>query len=239
MAIFVLVHGSFQASWSWREVVPRLEARGHRVLTLDLPGHGTDSTPVERVVFQDYVDAIRRVVGALDERPVLVEHSMGTPIAAVAEAEPDSVAALVFVAGLLPRNGSSLLEAAGDFDPAYLAHSIWADDGRSVRLAPAGAREFAYHDIPPDVVDQVIPLLTAEPIGPYETPFTTTDQKFGRVRRYYVETRRDRIVLPAIQQAIQARLSFQRIFSLDAGHAPFFSTPNELVSCLDSVARDI
>ena len=239
MAIFVLVHGSFHASWCWREVAPRLEARGHRVLALDLPGHGTDPTPLERVCFQDYVDAIRRVVGRLDERPVLVGHSMGTPIAGAAEADPDSVAALVFVAGLLPPNGSSLLEAVDDFDPAYLAHSIWADDRRSVRIAPAGAREFAYHDVPPDVVDRVIPLLSAEPIGPYEVPFTTTDQKFGRVRRYYIETRRDRIVLPAIQKAIQARTTFERVCSLNAGHAPFFSTPNELVSCLDSVAREI
>jgi len=85
----------------------------------------------------------------------------------------------------------------------------------------------------------VMPLLTAEPIGPYEAPFTTTDQGFGRVRRYYVETRRDRVVLPAIQQDIQARIRFERVFSLDAGHGPFFSRPNELVSCLDSVARDI
>jgi pimeloyl-ACP methyl ester carboxylesterase len=87
MAIFVLVHGSFQASWCWREVAPRLEARGHRVMTFDLPGHGTDPTPPERVSFQNYVDSIQRVVGGLDERPILVEHSMGTPIAAVAEAE--------------------------------------------------------------------------------------------------------------------------------------------------------
>jgi pimeloyl-ACP methyl ester carboxylesterase len=239
MAIFVLVHGSFQASWCWREVAPRLEARGHRALTLDLPGHGIDPTPVERVVFQDYVNAILRVVGGLDERPILVEHSMGTPIAAAAEADPDAVAALAFVAGLLPRNGSSLLEAVGNFDPAYLARAIWADDGRSVRIAPAGVREFLYSDVSPDVVEDLIPLLTAEPIGPYEAPFTATDQKFGRVRRYYVETRRDRIVLPAIQQAIQARVTFERVFSLDAGHAPFFSTPNELVSHLDSVAREI
>ena len=103
MAIFVLVHGSFHASWCWREVAPRLEARGHRVLALDLPGHGTDPTPLERVCFQDYVDAIRRVVGRLDERSILVGHSMGTPIAGAAEADPDALAALVFVAGLLPR----------------------------------------------------------------------------------------------------------------------------------------
>src|SRR4051812_42959494 len=105
MALFVLVHGSFQASWCWRHVVPRLEARGHRVVTLDLPGHGTDLTPIERVCFQDYVDTIRRVVSGLDERPILVQHSMGSPSASAVEADPDSVAALVFVAGLLPRHG--------------------------------------------------------------------------------------------------------------------------------------
>jgi pimeloyl-ACP methyl ester carboxylesterase len=239
MATFVLVHGSFQGSWCWREVVPRLEARGHRALAFDLPGHGTDPTPPARVRFRDYVDAIRQVIDDLDERPILVEHSMGTPIACAAEADPGAVAALVFVAGLLPRNGSSLLEAAGEFDPAYLAQAIWADDHRTVRITPAGMREFLYADAPPDVVEELIPLLTAEPVGPYEVPFTITDQRFGRVRRYYIETRCDRVVLPAIQQATQARMTFARVFSLDAGHGVLFSRPNELVSCLDSVARAI
>lgn len=239
MATFVLVHGSFQGAWCWREVASRLEARGHRALAFDLPGHGADPTPPERVCFQDYVDAIRQVVNGLDERPILVEHSMGTPIASAAEADPDAVAALVFVAGLLPRNGSSLLEAAGEFDPSYLAHAIWADDGRTVRIAPAGVREFLYSDVPPGAVDELIPVLTAEPVAPYEVPFTTTDQRFGRVRRYYIETRCDRVVLPAIQQATQARMTFERVYSLDAGHGALFSRPNELVSCLDSVARAI
>lgn len=239
MATFVLVHGSFQASWCWRDVAPRLEACGHQAVAFDLPGHGTDPTPPARVCFQDYVDAIRRVVDSLDERPILVEHSMGTPIACAAEEDPDAVAALVFVAGLLPRNGSSLLEAAGEFDPAYLAHAIWADDHRTVRITPAGARDFLYADVPPDVVDEHIPLLTAEPVAPYEVPFTTTDQRFGRVRRYYIETRCDRAVLPAIQQATQARMTFARVFSVDAGHGVLFSRPNELVSCLDSVAREL
>jgi pimeloyl-ACP methyl ester carboxylesterase len=239
MAVFVLVHGSFLASWCWRDVAPRLEARGHQALAFDLPGHGTDSTPVDRVSFQDYVDAIRRVVDGLNERPILVEHSMCTPIACAVEAEPDSVAALVFLAGLLPRNGSSLLDAAADFDPAYLAHAIWSDQPRSVGLSPAGAREFLLSDVSPDVVDQVLPLLTAEPLAPYEVPFTTTDERFGRVRRYYIETRCDRVVLPAIQRATQARMTFERVFSLDAGHCAFFSRPNELVSCLDCVAQAI
>jgi pimeloyl-ACP methyl ester carboxylesterase len=238
MATFVLVHGSFQASWCWRDVVTRLEAGGHRPVTLDLPAHGADRTAPGQVTMQAYVDAILRVVHTLDERPVLVGHSMGSPIAGAAEQEPDAVAALVFVAGLLPRDGASLLDAVSDFDPAYLAHAIWSEDRRSVRIAPAGAREFLYAGVPAGLVDQIVPLLTAEPMAPYEAPFQTTDQHFGRVPRYYVETRRDRVVLPAIQQSIQARVAFRRVFSLDTGHAPFLSMPGELVACLDSVGAD-
>ena len=233
MASFVLVHGSFQASWCWREVAQRLESRGHRAVTLDLPAHGADQTPVEQVTMQDYVEAVLRVVRALDERPVLVGHSMGGPVAGVAETAPDAVAAVLFVAGLLPRNGASLLESVADLDPAYLAHAIWPADRRSVRIAPSGAREFLYSDVPPHVVDEAIQLMTAEPIAPYEAPFETTERNFGRVPRFYVETRRDRVVLPAIQRSILARMPFTRVFSLDTGHSPFFSMPGELATCLE------
>lgn len=36
----VLLHGMMGSSESWWRVIPRLTARGHRVLALDLPGHG-------------------------------------------------------------------------------------------------------------------------------------------------------------------------------------------------------
>jgi pimeloyl-ACP methyl ester carboxylesterase len=238
MATFVLVHGSFQGSWCWSQVVARLESRGHRAVTLDLPAHGSDRTPVEHVTMQDYVDAIARVVGVLDEPPVLVGHSMGSPIAGVAESQPASVAALVFVAGLLPPAGTSLLQMVGEFDPQYLEHAIWAADRRSVAMSPTAAHEFLFSHVPTELVDRAIPLMTPEPIAPYETPFEATDGRFGLVPRYYVETRRDRVVLPAIQKSIQSRVRFQRVLSLDTGHAPYFSTPDDLVSCLESVSAE-
>lgn len=38
MARFVLVHGAFGGAWCWEPVVPLLEAAGHTVQTLELPG---------------------------------------------------------------------------------------------------------------------------------------------------------------------------------------------------------
>jgi pimeloyl-ACP methyl ester carboxylesterase len=239
MATFVLVHGSFHASWCWREVVPRLESQGHRAVTLDLPGQGTDRTPVEHVTMQHYVEAASRVVGALDRPPILVGHSMGGPIAGVAESEPGAMAGLIFVAGLLPPNGASLLQATEGFDPDYLAQIAWAPDRRSVRVSPRGARDFVYSCCPVELVDHVIPLMTAEAIAPYETPIVTTEAGFGRVPRYYIETVRDRVVPLAMQRSVQARIECRQVFSLDADHASFFSAPQDLATCLDSIAAQL
>jgi alpha-beta hydrolase superfamily lysophospholipase len=60
MAEFILVHGAWHGAWCWREVVPRLEARGHMANAIDLPGHGADRSPLDTVSLQDYVSASSR-----------------------------------------------------------------------------------------------------------------------------------------------------------------------------------
>nr|MBS9408465.1 alpha/beta fold hydrolase [Streptococcus oralis] len=45
MSTYVLVHGAWQGEWAWELVKPQLEALGHTVITLDLPGSGKDMTP--------------------------------------------------------------------------------------------------------------------------------------------------------------------------------------------------
>jgi len=236
MATFVLIHGSFQNASFWCHVVNGLERRGHRAVTPDLPSHGSDRTPLESVTMENYRDAIARVVASHDRPPILVGHSMGSPIASVAEIAPRSVSALVFVAGVLPPSGSSLSDMLREFDPAYLSHAIWASDRRSVRLSSEGARQYFFSECPAELVEPAIAELGWEPIGPYETPLVVTDGRFGSVPKYYVEATRDKVVLPSIQRATLARFRFDGVFSLATGHAPFFSEPESLIACLESVA---
>ncbi|MDP6618648.1 MAG: alpha/beta fold hydrolase, partial [Nitrospinota bacterium] len=49
MSTYVLVHGSWYGSWCWDTVVPLLEAKGHKAIALDLPGHGADKTPIPEI----------------------------------------------------------------------------------------------------------------------------------------------------------------------------------------------
>jgi alpha-beta hydrolase superfamily lysophospholipase len=42
MSAYMLVHGAWAGGWCWDKVVPLLKQAGHKVETLDLPGHGCE-----------------------------------------------------------------------------------------------------------------------------------------------------------------------------------------------------
>lgn len=235
MAEFVLVHGSWHGAWCWREVVPQLEAYGHRVLAIDLPAHGADPAAPETVSLQDYVSRVIETINLFKNPPVLVGHSMGL-ISLVAEQVPERIRALIYVSGLLPPNGTSLMQMVGGFDPQYLAQIEFAPGGRTARLSAAGLRDFLYSCCPAAAVEAALPLLTPEPVAPYNAPFTTTDERFGRVPRHYVECLRDRVIPLALQRSMRERLTFAGVHSLDTDHAPFFSAPDELTAVLHTIA---
>jgi len=239
MSTFVLVHGSFSAGYCWREVTPQLVRNGHHVVPIDLPAHGDDQTPPNDVSLQTYVDALKRIVAAQNAPPVLVVHSMSGHVVHALESDPDAVAGVVFVAGLIPPDGETMMQSVERFDPAYLAQAVWAEDRRSAWLSPAGVREFACQLAPEDVVNEVVQRMRPEPLGPYGEPVATTPGRFGRTRRYYVETLRDRILPLSMQRATQERVGFRHVFSLDADHCPFFSAPEQLASCLNAVATGL
>ncbi len=74
MANFLLVHGASHGAWCWDRLVPRLDALGHTARAIDLPSHGDDPTPPERVTMMDYV---LTTLGAMEAETILVGHSLG------------------------------------------------------------------------------------------------------------------------------------------------------------------
>ena len=238
MATFLLIHGAWQAGWCWREIVPPLAQHGHQAMTLDLPGHGDDHHRAADVTLQDYVDVVGRAIQEMPDKPIVVVHSWGGILCAVGEAFADRIAALVFIAAAIPPNGESMMRVVEEYDPEVSASFVFSEDGRTATITLQGAREFLYGLGAAELVEDAIPRLTAEPVAPFETPIVTS-ARFERVPRYYVEALRDRGVPPRVQKAIQARMGFRRVFSLESDHSPFFSTPKELVACLLSVAVDI
>src|SRR5262245_30389763 len=78
----VLVHGAGASSAVWLELVGRL-ARHHRVVALDVPGHGRSEGTVESV--EEWRDAIATTAATMCLPPsILVGHSLGGAAALIA-----------------------------------------------------------------------------------------------------------------------------------------------------------
>jgi hypothetical protein len=73
-------------------------------------------------------------------------------------------------------------------------------------------------------------------VAPYTTPVEIDDAKLASIPRSYVLTERDQALSPALQRRMIRDHPCERVFELDADHAPFLSATDELVAALVEVA---
>jgi pimeloyl-ACP methyl ester carboxylesterase len=238
MSTFVLVHGSWHGAWCWYKVVPRLERAGHRVIAPDLPSLGKDKTPISRVSLRLWTDSICQLLDTETEPAVLVGHSRGgVVISEVAESRPEKVKLLVYLCAFLLRSGESLMQVA-ETDGASLLRPnllLFQEQGHAT-VREEGIRELFYGDCHEEDVALARLLLQPEALAPSGTPIQTTEERFGRIPRVYIECRRDRTLSPSFQKQMYSAVPCERVISMDTDHSPFFSAPDELVAHLNGLS---
>lgn len=237
MSTYVLIHGAWHGSWCWDKVVPLLEKGGHTVKAPDLPGHGSDKTPIPEISLQTYADRVCQILDAQSEPVILVGHSMGgVVIIQAAEYRPKKVKVLVYLTAFLLQNGEFLLQyAEGDKEALVLPNLIMAGDRSYATLRKEALKEVFYGDCSDEDVARAESLLVPQATAPFATPVNTTEEKFGRIPRVYITCLRDKAITPAVQQKMYTTLPCEKVISMDTSHSPFLSTPEELVGHLLSL----
>jgi pimeloyl-ACP methyl ester carboxylesterase len=234
MSTFILVHGAWHGGWCWYKVVPLLRQAGHKAIAVDLPAFGRDRTDVREVSLQSYVD---RVCAAMDDQPgraILVGHGRGgIVISQTAEQRPARVEKLIYLAAFLLPGGDSILPWALDDRESLLVPNLAVNRAQGyVTVKEEGYREALYGDCPDEDIALAAALLTPEPIAPLVTLLDLSERNFGRVMRVYIETLRDNAVTLRAQRRMQAAVPCATVISLNTGHSPFFSAPQELADRL-------
>lgn len=94
----VLLHGFLENQTMWRDFIPEFSKK-HRVITIDLLGHGNTECMGYIHSMEDNADMVHEVLHELKIRKaVLVGHSMGGYVAlAFAELYPDTIKGLVLL----------------------------------------------------------------------------------------------------------------------------------------------
>jgi len=240
MARFVLVHGAFCGAWVWGRVIERLKAAGHTVETFDLPGLGDDQTPVSEISLDSSADRLCEVLQAHPEKALVVGHSMGGVIATHGSARcPERIAALVYVAAFLPKDGQSLIEltklpeGAGD----QVQANIVIEGDPAVAVMPAAAsRQALYECCAEDVAAWATKRHRPQPIAPFVTPVSIPRGVLDGINRYYVVCTRDRAIPPALQRRMIRENPCADVVELSTDHTPQLSMTEELAEALHRFA---
>jgi pimeloyl-ACP methyl ester carboxylesterase len=240
MARFVLVHGAYGGAWCWDRVRPRLEAAGHTVETLDLPGSGDDQTPVDQVTLESCAGRVCEVLESRAGQAVLVGHSMGGVVATQAAGHcPDSIASLVFVCAFMPANGQSLLDLAGLPEGAadqIQANIVIEGDPPVAVLSDEALADAIYNRCTPEQTTLGVARNRPQPVAPFAAPVVVDDEVLAKIPRSYVLTTEDHSIPLALQRRMISEHPCRRVVELETDHAPYLSATGELVAALLDVA---
>ncbi|RAI40187.1 alpha/beta fold hydrolase, partial [Rhodoplanes roseus] len=234
----VLIHGAWQGGWAWDAFLPELAAAGLDAVAIDLPGNGR--TPAEEPVSLDlYVRHVRAAVERFGRPVSVIAHSGGGIVASqLAEACPDQVARLVYVAGMMLPDGVAFADLVRDLVAEHPQaagigpHLVWSDDRSSSRVPDAVALAFFFHDCSASLAQAAVEKLTPQPEAGRDIRPRLTAARFGRVPRLYVEAMADRSVVPILQRRMQSLVPGAAVVSLPTGHAPQLAAPRLLADVI-------
>ena len=230
----VLVHGAWEQADIWQVVTPLLKKDGYRVVVVTLPGRPNAPLPPDKASLDLYRDTILSAMGSEKRPAVLVGHSFaGIPISLVAEAHPERVRTLVYVAAYLPKNGQSLLDLGNSDRDSKIGPHLQIMKEKGIIAVEYSARADLFCKDCNDQFRAAIPnLIVDEPLGPLATPVHLTDERFGKADKVYIHTANDQVVSPWLQATMVAATPVRAEMTLSTGHTPFLTDPHGL-------ARDI
>jgi pimeloyl-ACP methyl ester carboxylesterase len=204
-----------------------------------LPGHADDKTNTVLVTLDSYTNRICELACAQTAPVILVGHSMGgIAITQSAEKCHERIGALVYLCAFLPRNGDSLMTwASQDQESMVNPSTIDVRADGTTDFKPEFSREAFYGNCKEEDVAFARSRLVPQPGGPMGTSVQTSDERWGRKPRYYIECTRDRAITLKTQREMARHSPCRQTFSIDTDHSPFLSEPEQLAGILSQIAN--
>jgi pimeloyl-ACP methyl ester carboxylesterase len=234
----VIIHGAWSSASDWNHVTEDLIATGNQVISINLPGHGSDNTAIAGISLKLYIDEVKRAIGD-KQNVVLVAHSFGGIVGSqVAEQIAPQIKKIIYIAAYVPKNGESLLSIAQTDGESHIGKSLIVDEKAGIAtVRREGVADVFMADAPSQVADYVSNNIRPEPLAPLATPVTLTEGKFGKINKAFVHSLNDHTIGYLLQQKMVKDAGIQRLYSLPSSHTPFVMFPHVLAQIIAVEAK--
>lgn len=236
----LLIHGAWQGSWVWDSFSPLLTDAGLDFIAADLPGNGSDTTKLEEVSLELYIEYLGKIIESrMPHRISLVAHSGSGVIATeLAERFPERISRIAYVAGMMLPPGMCFSDLLTDMNAAendlqgIETELVWSDDMSVSSVPPEHGAAIFLNDMDQARAYQAALNLTPQATKGLAISANWTEQRFGTVPRLYIECSQDLSVKLPVQKQMQKLVPGAESICLNTGHAPQASAPKLLADAL-------
>ena len=243
MATFVLVHGAWHGGWCWWKVEPLLRQSGGSVYAPSLTGMGERShlagyIDPAAINLDLHIEDVRELLESEGlEEVILVGHAYaGMVITGVAEVCPQRLDHLVYVNGVVPRDGEAMVDQLDAVrSPDFTARVRAAIDNREEFLRPPSTveeirRRWGITD--PEDQSRVLPRLRPQSVASFAQPVRLGSSEALEISRSFILSRESGFD----PVAERVRQSDWGLYQLDTGHDPMITKPREVAEILLRIA---
>jgi pimeloyl-ACP methyl ester carboxylesterase len=225
----LLIGGLWLDASAWDDVVPELEALGHRPVPITLPGQGDGATSA---TLDDQVATVVAAVDAAPGKPLVVGHSAACTLAwLTADARPEKVAGVTLIGGF-PWDDGMLYADLFEMTDGVMPFPGWGPfegpDSDDLSEEARNAMAAAAVPVPEGVARGVVHLSDERR---FDVPVVVVCPEFTPAQAQQWIDAGD---VPEL-----ARAKHVDLVDLDSGHWPMFSRPTELAGVLARAAQSV
>ncbi|KAG2314787.1 hypothetical protein Bca4012_065594 [Brassica carinata] len=249
---FVLVHGEGFGAWCWYKIVASLEESGLSPITVDLTGCGFNMTDTNTVsTLEEYSKPLIEYLENLpeEEKVILVGHSTGgASISYALERFPEKIWKAIFICATMVSDGQRPFDVFSEqLGPAerFMKESQFLIYGNGKDKPPTGfmfekqhMKSLYFNQSPNKDIALAMISMRPVPLGPMMQKVSLTAERYGKGRRFYVQTLDDLALSPDVQEKLVRENNPEGVFKIKGSdHSPFFSKPQSLHKILLEIAQ--
>ncbi|CUJ91819.1 alpha/beta hydrolase [Achromobacter xylosoxidans] len=220
----ILAHGFWGGAAHWSRVILALAKLGYKDLhAVELP----------LTSLADDAERTRKMVAQQAGPVLLVGHSYGGAVISEAGNQPN-VTGLVYIAAFAPDAGESP-GGITEQHPPVAAPNLAPDSDGYLWLRADKFHESFCQDL--DADDALVMAVTQK--APLASTFAdqVSDPAWRHKPSWYQLSTEDRMIAPANQERMSARMQPRKVLKLDASHASLASRAQEVAALIDEAAR--
>ncbi|CAE5959188.1 unnamed protein product [Arabidopsis arenosa] len=184
-----------------------------------------------------------------EEKVILVGHSTGgASISYALERFPEKISKAIFVCATMVSDGQRpfdvFSEELGSAE-RFMKESQFLIYGNGKDKPPTGfmfekphMKGLYFNQSPNKDIALAMISMRPVPLGPMMEKLSLTAERYGKGRRFYVQTLDDRALSPDVQEKVVRENSPEGVFKIKGSdHCPFFSKPQSLHKILLEIAQ--